>query len=91
MQFVSLQLCGAVTPSLGGEMALVSDCIIGDLKEVRWLLQKGIVKTGVPSSTSSQTGAAATNRGSSRPEPEGARLLAGTSDNCVCSMKCSCF
>ena len=91
MQFVSLQICGAVTPSLGREMALVSDCTVGDLKEVRWLLQKGIVKTGLPSSSSSQSGAAATNRGSSRPEPEGARLLAATSDIYVCLMKCSCF
>ena len=71
-------------------MALVSDCTVGDLKEVRWLLQKGIVKTGLPSSSSSQSGASATNRGSSRPEPEGARLLAVISDICVCLMKCSC-
>ena len=88
MQFVSLQICGAVTSSLGREMALVSDCTVGDLKEVRWLLQKGIVKTGVTPSSSSQSGAAITNRGSSRPEPEGARLLAGTSDNCVFLVKC---
>ena len=69
-------------------MDLTNHYVPEDLKEVRWLLQKGIVKTGVTSSSSSQSGAVTTNRGSSKPEPEGARLLAGTSDNCVFLVKC---